>query len=361
MFSCGADAAGIIMMIFINDTEYKKEGCHMKKTIFVLVLIMLMLVGCSGGKTPEAPTTVPTQAATEPKTEPGALITAPTEAPVPATTAPAVSETVPPATTAPVAPAIVITKHPSSETVSAGGRTWFITSAENATQITWEFFSPDGTMYSLQQAMSAHPGLVLEELPEDTLGLRQIPASFNGWSARARYDGPGGTATTDRATITVRKDPYSQVIETDRAVHRSGTGNIEKGISELVNREDFLGYALKDLDDDGVEELILASDMYHLYPNIIYDVYTLENGKPELLLQSRARSRYFMLRDGRFLMEGSSGAMYASWITYLFSDTSPSVQEQIWTSEEPHDLADFAPYYYYSAAVYGTGDPIVFD
>lgn len=335
----------------------------MKKKILVLALVLLMLTGCSGSKQEQ---TTPIQAVTEPTQELGTLITAPAakpaQSPTAAPAAPTVTETAPPTTTA---AAIVITKHPSSETVSAGARTWFIAKAENATQITWEFFSPDGTMYSLQQAMSAHPGLILEVLPEDTLGLRQIPASFSGWSARARYDGPGGTAVTDRATITVKetttsRDPYAEIIETYREVHRSGTGNREKGISELVNREDFLGYALKDLDDDGVEELILASDMYHLYPNIIYDVYTLENGKPELLLQSRARSRYFMLQDGRFLMEGSSGAMYASWITYRFSDTSPSVQEQIWTTEEPHDLADFAPYYYYGTA-YGESEPMVYD
>ena len=156
----------------------------MKKMILVLALVMLMLTGCAGGKTKQPPATEPAQVAAETTPELGALITAPAVKPAPSTST--VIETVPPATTAPAAPAvpaapaaIVITKHPSSETVSAGGRTWFITNAENETQITWEIFSPDGTMYSLQQAMSAHPGLILEALPEDTLGLRQIPVSFN--------------------------------------------------------------------------------------------------------------------------------------------------------------------------------------
>ena len=338
----------------------------MKKIICVLVLAMLVLTGCSGKNNEKVSATAPTMAATEPTSEQGALITLPTTAPTtePATapTTPAATETVPPSTTAPTAPAaIVITKHPSSETVSVGDRTWFIAKAENETQITWEFFSPDGTMYSLQQTQSAHPGLVLEVLPEDTLGLRQIPASFNGWSARARYDGPGGTATTDRATITVRSNPYEKVIETYRTVHRSGTGNIEKGVSELVNSTDFLGYALKDLDGNGVEELILASDGYNYYPNVVYEIYTIQNGNAVSVTRSKARERYFMLQDGRFLMEGSSGAMYSSWITYRFSGTSLGVQEQIWTSEEPHDMADFAPYYYYSAAAYGAGDPVVYD
>lgn len=343
----------------------------MKKMILALALAMLVLVGCSGGKTEQAPTTEPTQAATEAKKEPGALITAPTEAPVPATTVPPVTETVPPATTAPAPAAIVITKHPSSETVSAGGRTWFIASAENETQITWEFFSPDGTMYSLQQAMSAHPGLILEVLPEDTLGLRQIPVSFSGWSARARYDGPGGTMTTNRATITVmgtsatpaaptNGDPYVGIVDAYRTVHRTGTGNREKGISELVNDYDYVGYTRIDLDGNGIEELILASDGYNMYPYVVYEIYTLKNGSPSLVVQSRARERYFMLGDGQFLMEGSSGAMYGHWITYEFIGSTLTIDEQIWTSEEPHDLADFAPYYYY-AGPYGSGEPMVYD
>lgn len=333
--------------------------------MFILLLVMLMLTGCSGRKNEQIHATAPTLPATEPALEQGTLITLPATEPAPAPTVapttPPVTETLPPPTAAPTAPpAIVITKHPTSETVSVGARTWFIAKAENETQITWEFFAPDGTLYSLQQAMSAHPGLVLEVLPEDTLGLREIPASFSGWSARARYDGPGGTATTDRATITVR-DPYGEIIETYRAVHRSGTGNIEKRVSELVSNYSFLGYVLKDLDGNGVQELILASDGFNEYPYVVYDIYTLQNGNAVCVTQSRARERYFMLRDGRFLMEGSSGAMSSCWITYRFNGTAMSVQEQIWTSEEPHDMADFAPYYYYSANVYGTGDPIVYD
>ena len=330
--------------------------------ILVLALVLLVFTGCSRSKAEDVPPTEPimepTRATTEPTVEQGTLITLPATEPTEApTTAP--TETVPPATTAPTAPAaIVITKHPTSETVSVGARTWFIANAENETQITWEFFSPDGTMYSVQQAMSAHPGLVLEVLPEDTLGLRQIPASFSGWSARARYDGPGGTATTNRATITVR-DPYGDIIEKYRAVHRSGTGNIEKEISELVNSYDFVGYAMKDIDGNGVQELILASDGYNEYPYVIYEIYTLENGSPSCMFKSKARERFFMLKDGRLLMEGSSGAMSSVWITY--GGASMMIQEQIWTSEEPHDMADFAPYYYYKGSVYGDSEPMVYD
>ena len=332
----------------------------MKKMILVLALAIWILTGCSVKKVEQPPTEAPTQAVIQQETEPATVATEPTKATEPETTAPPATETEPPATTAPTTPpAIVITKNPTSETVSVGGRTWFIANAENETQITWEFFSPDGTMYSLQQTMSAHPGLILEALPDDTLGLRQIPASFSGWSARARYDGPGGTATTERATITVR-DPYGEIIEAYRTVHRTGTGNIEKGISELVNNYHFLGYAMKDLDGNGVSELILASDGNNDYPYVIYEIYTLQNGNAVSVTKSAARSRFFMLSDGRFLLEGSSGAMNANWMTYTFSGSSLALQEQIWTSEEPHTLTDYAPYYYYATA-YAAADAMTDD
>jgi hypothetical protein len=337
----------------------------MKKNVLILFLVLLvMLAGCKSDDAPavqpatdpaSAAATTPAETVPSPTTQP---TTAPTETVAPTTepTVPPTTEPAPPPTTA---PAIVITKHPTSETVSVGARTWFIAKAENETQITWEFFSPDGTMYSLQQAQSAHPGLILEVLPEDTLGLRQIPTSFNGWSARARYDGPGGTATTDRATITVR-NPYADIIETYRSVHRTGTGNIEKGISELVNTHDYLGYAMKDLDGNGVQELILASDGNNLYPYVIYEIYTMENGQAVCMTKSAARSRYFMLRNGKLLLEGSNSAVSSTWVLYELNGDFYGVSEQIWTSDVPHDLADFAPYYYYSLP-YGQGDPIVYD
>ena len=334
----------------------------MKQKILALALMILVLTGCSGKEAEQPPTTEPTKAVTESTAELGALITAPATNPVAKPTTPPVTAAVPAPTVPPTAPpAIIITKHPSSEKVTVGGKTWFIARAENETQITWEFFSPDGTMYSLQQAMSAHPGLILEVLPEDTLGLRQIPASFSGWSARARYDGPGGTATTERATITVR-DPYAEVIETYRAVHRSGTGSIEKGISELVNSYDFVGYTMHDLDSNGVQELILASDFYNSnYAYVIYEIYTLQNGNAVCVTQSRARERYFLLVDGTIFMEGSSGAMYSSWVTYQFSGASLMLQEQVLTSDKPHDMADFAPYYYYCGTIYGDEIALTYD
>ena len=129
-----------------------------------------------------------------------------------------------------------------------------------------------------------------------------------------------------------------------------------------MNNYDFVGYFKQDLDGNGIQELILASDDYNSsYPYVIYEIYTLQNGSAVCVTKSKARERYFMMVDGTFLMEGSNGAMSSSCITYTFSGASLTVQEQVWSSEQPHDLADSAHYYYYCGNIYHEQIPLDYD
>ena len=100
-------------------------------------------------------------------------------------------------------PAVVITKNPRSETLSEGGHTWFIAHAENAESIHWQIVDPDGNTWSLEEAMEKHPGLELQELELDTLGVYNVPLSVDGWGVQAVFDGAGGTAMTEPAYLYV--------------------------------------------------------------------------------------------------------------------------------------------------------------
>lgn len=103
----------------------------------------------------------------------------------------------------PDGPEIVITKHPTGEVLSAGGNTWFIAHADNADTLTWMLVSPDGVYYALEDAEALMPGLRLEVLPKDTLGVSNVPEALDGWGVVAWFFGPGGTAETSIAYITV--------------------------------------------------------------------------------------------------------------------------------------------------------------
>jgi len=210
---------------------------------------------------------------------------------------------------------VTITKNPTSESLAAGGKTWFIAHASNASSLTWLLTSPQGQTYTLSQAMQANPGLMLQELPDDTLGVSNVPASVDGWSVQARFDGPGGTAVTAPAMIYVDDTvtAYGAVISSYYRAYTGGNTNSEyafnNNISEFISYSRHVGYVLQDLNGDGVEELIIAGMLDDQYTDLVlFDLYTLENGQPVQLACSRARNRFFLRSDGSILNEGSNGA-----------------------------------------------------
>ncbi len=74
------------------------------------------------------------------------------------------------------------------------------------------------------------------------------------------------------------------------------------------------GYYITDVDGNGISELIIGytSDDPEI-KNMIFEVYTLVDGKPESIITGWERNRYYLRSDGRFANEGSSGAAYSDW------------------------------------------------
>jgi hypothetical protein len=154
--------------------------------------------------------------------------------------------------------------------------------------------------------MAANPGLTLEALPEDTLSVSNVPQSMDGWSVQARFDGPGGTAMTSPATITVDNTftAYGSVISNYYRAYSTGNNTAEyalnNGLSEYIGNASHVGYALQDLNGDGKDELLIAGILDNQYTELVlFDVYTLDNGQPVQLASSRARSRWFLRSDFR--------------------------------------------------------------
>ena len=210
-----------------------------------------------------------------------------------------------------------ITKNPTSETIEVGGRTWFIAHADNAESLTWLMLSPEGEYYTLEDAMSLHPGLELEALEGDTLALRNVPLSLSGWGAVARFDGGGSSVDSSPAYVYVEDvvDAYTDVITAYREAYQNSDRNAgyawDHGVSEMIAFSEHVGYAFKDLDKDGVPELLIAGTGMgesDFGVNVIFDLYTLKNGEPLNLACSWARNRFYLRADDTVLNEGSGGA-----------------------------------------------------
>lgn len=79
-------------------------------------------------------------------------------------------------------------------------------------------------------------------------------------------------------------------------------------------RDSVLGYALVDLNNDGIVELLLGS-IHGLNDSAPYSIFTLRDGKPVLLTSFWSRSRGVISTDGTIYSVGSGGAS----TTYLSS------------------------------------------
>ncbi len=252
-----------------------------------------------------------------------------------AQTVPQPTNTVRPQVSGPV----TITKNPTGESLAVGGKTWFIAHADNATSLTWLLSSPQGQSYTVEQAMAANPGLQIQVLPEDTLGVSNVPVSVDGWSVQARFDGPGGSAVTAPAVIHVDDwiSVYWPVLKTYydysiKAYGDSPSGDITSsgdyllsyetvGVSYLARYGGSFGYCLKDLDGNGIPELLVGSpDSEYYAGKVIYDLFTLRDGAPVRLATSGERTVYKLLSDGSIFYSGSGGAAYSVFLVYQVVD-----------------------------------------
>ena len=248
-------------------------------------------------------------------------------------------------------PAVVITKNPTSESIAVGGKTWFIAHADNAVSLSWQLVDPEGTVYSLEQAMERHPGLSLQALEGDTLAVSNAPQSLNGWGIQAVFDGEGNLAVTTPAYIYVGDfvTAYRNVIDAYRTAYSTGNSQNgqylwEHGLSEVAAYSTGVGYALKDLDKNGVPELIVAGmGTDDFSENMAYDIYTLVNGAPANIATSQARSRYYILADNTLLSEGSGGASHTYITLQKVNGSSLEDLEMVFTD---YDEASGATVFY---------------
>ena len=237
-------------------------------------------------------------------------------------------------------PQVIITKNPTSESLAIGGKTWFIAHADNAVSLTWQLTDPEGNVYSLDAARAYHSGLTLEVLEGDTIAVSNVPLSLNGWGIQARFDGEGNSAVTEPAYIYVGDfvTAYGSVISKYRAAYESGNSQSmeyawNNGISEMTAYSSGVGYVLKDLDKNGIPELIIAGiGTDDFSDKMAYDLYTLVNGVPVNLATSMARMRYYVRTDNTVYWEGSGGAAYSYCTVQRLNGTELEDVEMVFTN-----------------------------
>ncbi len=99
------------------------------------------------------------------------------------------------------------------------------------------------------------------------------------------------------------------------------------------HNEDFLsriGYAIQDLNGDGVDELLLGwigNQLWNMDAGYVFAIYTLEGSQPTLAVEGWERCRFVLCADGTLCKESAGGAAEGSCIRYRF----PNIPlEAIW-------------------------------
>ena len=243
-------------------------------------------------------------------------------------------------------PTIEITKHPRDEFVRTGDITWFISHADNDDYIDWVFVNPNNAEYDRMDIQEEFPGFTVTLLTEDTVELNNVPKALDGWEIKAQFTNDDCTVFSKGAIIHVVDYDvhYQEVIETYRA-YFAGDRSLQEMVSEFAWDSTDLGFAVRDLDGDGVEELLIGANDPVNAPcgGALYDVYTLvTNKKGEVstlrTISSTPRARYYMTQNGRIYSVGSSGAGENDCVVYEYYGNELHPIESVWThitADEP--------------------------
>ena len=302
----------------------------------------------------------------QPATQPNPETEQPTEPPVEDPDAPATIENPELKTTGP----ITITKNPYGETVVEESRTWFIAHAENWDIVNWFFISPeDGKTYTVDEVRAMFPTFTLKSNSPDTMSFVNIPLGFDGWQLYARFENADGYADTAKAGVEVVSyaDAYAPVFEEyDRflslpweeryQVYNSGASsrNYFMYVTYGWGDYDYYTYALIDLDNNGIKELLLGGGGVGNSglgeKGNISAMFTLVSAEPVKVFLSWENCEFFMLDDNSILNYGRNPGYSLTYFIGHISETEFIESNGIW--ETYWDTV----YYYSSDGITGNAD-----
>ena len=98
---------------------------------------------------------------------------------------------------------IYITKNPTDEVRSAGGKAWFVTRATGYSSIKWIFIAPDGTYLSVQEFRNRFPYATVSGESDTTLTISNVNTDMNGWRVFCAFSNSLGTEGTTAANLYV--------------------------------------------------------------------------------------------------------------------------------------------------------------
>ena len=116
---------------------------------------------------------------------------------------------------------------------------------------------------------------------------------------------------------------YDALLAEIADLRRSGASDVQTDFShDLLSVNDYYqtpGWLLRDLDGDGIPELLLGADWGDGH-SVIFNIYRLDGAKAVRVVDGWSRSRWYLCTDGSLAHEGSDGASEGTFSYYRYEN-----------------------------------------
>lgn len=155
-------------------------------------------------------------------------------------------------------------------------------------------------------------GVLTRFLKDNGIHINDMCPASSVFSPPARGD---AASTTGYAA-------YDALLAEISDLRRSGASEAQTDFShDLLSANDYYqtpGWLLRDLDGDGIPELLLGADWGDGH-SVIFNIYRLDGAKAVRMVDGWNRSRWYLCTDGSLANEGSSSAFESSYSYYRYT------------------------------------------
>ena len=172
----------------------------------------------------------------------------------------------------------------------------------------------DPVSYRQYKALqSDSQGVLTRFLKDNGIHINEVCPASSVFSPPARGD---AASTTGYAA-------YDALLAEISDLRRSGASEAQTDFShDLLSVNDYYqtpGWLLRDLDGDGIPELLLGADWGDGH-SVIFNIYRLDGAKAVRVVDGWSRSRWYLCTDGSLAREGSDGASEGTYSYYRYEN-----------------------------------------
>ena len=177
-----------------------------------------------------------------------------------------------------------------------------------------QFLENDPVSYRQYKALqSDSQGVLTRFLKDNGIHINDMCPASSVFSPPARGDAASMTGYA----------AYDALLAEISDLRRSGASDVQTDFShDLLSANDYYqtpGWLLRNLDGDGIPELLLGADWGDGH-TVIFNIYCLDGAKAVRVVDGWSRSRWYLCTDGSLAHEGSDGASEGTYSYYRYEN-----------------------------------------